>query len=289
MYNGFKVKIMIFAGRQQTMELLMPQLKSDYIDEILIAKNTKNINDLKYINTLKDKYDKITYIELPENKIGNFIGWQYLYNYLMDEDTVYIKLDDDIIYLSENFFENILKYRFEHPEYICVFPMVVNNSYTATLHKNSLLNKCFGNEPISKKMTEHFFDGKFGIAEHELFLNDPYNNEWNVGNIEFGQEVVIKQKPSNYSQRNGFALLPRPQICAVCFFGKLMKLINIAKQVENLNDEEFLTYYIFNIAKKLKNSLTSTALCAHYSFSQQKNEIDKTNILLRYKTLLNLK
>ena len=68
-----------------------------------------------------------------------------------------------------------------------------------------------------------------------------------------------------------------------------MKLINIAKQVENLNDEEFLTYYIFNITKKLKNSLTSTALCAHYSFSQQKNEIDKTNILMRYKTLLNLK
>ena len=56
MYNGYKVKIFIFAGRQQTMELLMPQLKSDYIDEIIIAKNTNNQNDLRYLDSLKDNF-----------------------------------------------------------------------------------------------------------------------------------------------------------------------------------------------------------------------------------------
>ena len=48
MYQGYKVKVFIFAGREQTMRLLMPQIKSDYIDEIVIAKNTLNKSDLNY-------------------------------------------------------------------------------------------------------------------------------------------------------------------------------------------------------------------------------------------------
>ena len=59
MYNGYKVKIFIFAGRKRTMEVLLPQIKSPYIDEIIIAKNTKNPDDLQYINSLKDKFEKI--------------------------------------------------------------------------------------------------------------------------------------------------------------------------------------------------------------------------------------
>ena len=197
---------MIFAGRQQTMELLMPQLKSDYIDEILIAKNTKNINDLKYINTLKDKYDKITYIELPENKIGNFIGWQYLYNYLMDEDTVYIKLDDDIIYLSENFFENILKYRFEHPEYICVFPMVVNNSYTATLHKNSLLNipNTYDEYKISEDANEIIYEKLMGIS---YTIANKYNLRSTNNNI----KLQIDYKGMSLTSKTDFTFVKEGQ------------------------------------------------------------------------------
>lgn len=288
MYQGFKVKVFIFAGRQRTMELLMPQIKSDYIDEIIIAKNTKNQSDLRYLETLDKKYEKIKYITLPENKTGNFVGWSYLYNFMLEDDTIYIKLDDDIVYLSENFFEELLKFRFDHPEYICVFPMIVNNSFTSAIRKNSLLNRTLPNRTLPEKMTEHFFNGKFAIAEHNEFLNNPNSDEWNIGNIEFGKEIVIQQKPSAYSKRNGFALLPRPQICAIAMFGHVLKLIDMPKRVEHLNDEEFLTYYIFNYLKNVKNCLTSNCLCSHYSFSQQKAEVDNTDILDRYKKLVNV-
>lgn len=289
MYNNYKVKVMIFAGRKRTMEVLLPQIKSEYIDEIIIAKNTKNPEDLQYINTLEKKFEKIKYIELPSNKIGNFTGWSYLYNFMMEEDTVYIKLDDDIVYLSDNFFENLLKYRFEHPEYICAFPVIVNNSYTSAIRKNSLLNKEHGNASLSEKMTLHFFNGKYAVDEHNKFLADPNSKEWNLGEIEFGKEIITRQLPSTLSRKNGFALLPRPQICAICFFGKVMKIINIAKEVEHLNDEEYLTYYVFNKLKSAKNGMTSTALCSHYSFSQQKPVVDRTDVLDRYKKLMESK
>lgn len=289
MYYGYKVKVFIFAGRKRTMEVLLPQIKSKYIDEIIIAKNTKNPYDLKYINSLANQFEKIKYIELPPNKIGNFTGWSYLYNFMMDEDTVYIKLDDDIVYLSDDFFENLLAYRFEHPEYICAFPVIVNNSYTSALRKGSLLNKENGNKSLSEKMTLHFFNGRYAIDEHNRFLANPNSNEWKLGDVEFGKEIVSRQQPSAYSRKNGFALLPRPQICAVCFFGKVMKIVNIAKDVEHLNDEEYLTYYVFDKLRKAKNGMTSKAICAHYSFSQQKAEVDKTDILSRYKKLMEAK
>ena len=284
MYNGYKIKIMIFAGRQKTMELLMPQINSKYIDEIIIAKNTTDKNDLNYINSLEHKFDKIKYITLPKEKVGH-AGWRYLWKYMQDEDTVYIKLDDDIVYLSEKFFDNLLEFRFNHPEYICCFPMVVNNSYCATLH-NSLLNKEHNGKSISQKMIEHFFNGKYAIAEHELFLSDPNSKEWDIGEKEFGKEIVVKQNPSSYSKINHFAITPRPQICAICFFGKVMKLLKITKDLEKYNDEEYLCYYIFDKLKKAKHGLTSKCICSHYSFSPQKSDMDKTNILEKYKALI---
>lgn len=285
MYQGYKVKIFIFAGRERTMDVLMPQIKSDYIDEIIIAKNTRNVSDLKYLDTLDKKYEKIKYINVPINITGP-AGWSYLYNFMLESDTIYIKLDDDIVYLSDNFFEELLKFRIEHPEYICAFPMIINNSYTAVLRKNSLVNKENLTKTDAEKMIEHFFNGKYGVAEHLDFLNNPTGNEWDIGEVEFGKEIIIPQKPSEYSRRNGFALLPRPQICAVAMFGHILKLLNMPKLVVHLNDEEFLTYYVFNFLKNAKNGLTSKCKCAHYSFSQQKTVIDKTDILERYKKLV---
>ena len=55
MYNGYKVKVLIFAGRRDTMSILIPQINSEFIDEIIIGVNTNNQDDLKYIYSLKTK------------------------------------------------------------------------------------------------------------------------------------------------------------------------------------------------------------------------------------------
>ena len=283
MYQEFKVKVFIFAGREKTMQLLMPQLQSKYIDEIIIAKNTKNETDLKYLDGLHKNFEKIRYIDVPQNLIGSK-GWRYLYRYMMEEDTIYIKMDDDIVYLSDDFFENLLKFRVENPEYFCVFPMCVNNSYCATLHKNSKINEL--NCDLPNKMIEYFFNGKYAIAEHNLFLENPKSDIWKIGKNEFGKEVVVPQKTNKYEKLNYYALFPRPQICCVCFFGKVFKLLKLLDDVGKENDEHVFTYHVFNKIPKAKNIVIDDCLVCHYAFSKQKDEIDKTNILERYKKLV---
>ena len=51
MYNGYKVKALVFAGRRDTMSILFSKIKSDILDEVLIGINTKNQNDIEFIDT----------------------------------------------------------------------------------------------------------------------------------------------------------------------------------------------------------------------------------------------
>ena len=63
MYQGYKVKVFIFAGREQTMRLLMPQIKSDYIDEVTYKSIDKTCSTIRIlliasIKTAKSKLNR---------------------------------------------------------------------------------------------------------------------------------------------------------------------------------------------------------------------------------------
>ena len=64
MYNGYKIKALVFAGRRDTMSILFPQIKSDILDEVLIGVNTRNKEDIAFINEYckKDAKFKIIHI-----------------------------------------------------------------------------------------------------------------------------------------------------------------------------------------------------------------------------------
>lgn len=291
MYNGYKVKIFIFAGREQTMTLLMPQLKSEYIDEIIIAKNTFNQKDLNYLDNLKNDFDKISYIEIPTNiKINNHLAWKYLYQFMQDEDTIYFKMDDDVIYIEPGYFEKTLKFRCEHPEFLLIFPMIVNNPYCCTLLKEHPL--MFSKMNNFDLMRTYFYSGKYGAQLHELFLLDPTNSRWKINNHIFGKEHVCFKngKPRIISGR----IVPwdeaeRIGINSICYFGKDFKELNVAEKIkQNYSDELFLTYDIFEFTNK-KHCILGNTLVSHFAFSGQNGLRDRNDILEQYKKMLDAK
>ena len=288
MYNGYKVKIFIFAGREQTMTLLMPQLKSEYIDEIIIAKNTFNKNDLRYLDDLQNHYNKIKYIEISNNiKKSNHLAWKFLYQFMQDEDSIYFKMDDDVIYIEPGYFEKTLKFRCEHPEYLCIFPMIVNNPYCCTLLKEHPL--MFTNMNNFDLMRTYFYSGKYGAQLHELFLLDPKNNRWKIKNHIFGKEHVCFKsgKPHIISG----AIVPwdeAERICinSICYFGKDFKELKVAERIkQNYSDELFLTYDIFAFTDKKHCILGDTLVC-HFAFSGQTGLRERNDILEQYKKII---
>jgi hypothetical protein len=114
MIENYKVKIYIPGGRKQYMELLLPQLFRnngfEYVDEVMILNNTRNISDNEYINSL-NKVSKIVVYE-PNNTTDSFECIYDFYKNTCDEDTIYIKIDDDIVFIDDNLIGTILKTKF---------------------------------------------------------------------------------------------------------------------------------------------------------------------------------
>lgn len=288
MYNNYKVKVFIFAGRQQTMELLMPQIKSDYIDEIIIAKNTNNVSDLKYLDTLKDKFEKIKYIELPkEVRRDKHFAWKYMYRFMQDEDSIYFKMDDDVIYIEPGYFEKTLKFRCEHPEYLCIFPVIVNNPFCCTLLKVHPL--MFSNLNKYDLQKAYFYSGKYGASLHEQFLNFPDDEMWRIPNHEFGREAVLfknKNHEENVQKMVPWDYAIRPGINSICYFGKAFKELNVAQRITNCySDELFLMYNVLKDTA-IKHCIFGETLVSHFAFSGQTGLRDRKDILNSYKELI---
>lgn len=269
MYQRYKVKVLIFAGRKETMEILMPQITSDYIDEIIIGVNTNNQSDLDYIYSLQNKFDKIVYEEVPKHiKRCSQESFRHFYTKMENEDTIYFKLDDDLIYIEPGYFEKTLEFRVNHPAYICVYPMIINNPLCNYLLTDVPMK--YNRTNIGEFMYQTWKDPI--VAERLLRAFAEFKDEkvWHVKNFEFGKE-------QNYHLSGGRII--RPSINAICFFGKDFKDLDVKNYKSD--DEEFLTNQVFGCGRK--SIIYGDTLVVHYAFFTQRKYLNSNGILEKYR------
>ena len=109
-----KIVVVTPAGRERYLKLLYKQLniqrKSFDNFEWHLWENTRNDNDKTYITKLADHNDWIKIIEKNiDNRIkGTNIAIAKFWEYTTDPNTIYIRLDDDIVWLDKNFIPKAL-------------------------------------------------------------------------------------------------------------------------------------------------------------------------------------
>jgi hypothetical protein len=270
MYKNFKVKPLIFAGRKDTMQILFPMIKSDIIDEVLVGVNTKNQLDIDFINQYINIDPKFKKIDIPIDKVGTPSAYTYMFSMMTDLDTIYIKLDDDLIYLSDKFFENLVEYRVEHPEFLCIYPFVINNplcNWLGGWFKN------FGSQ--SDCMYWTWQDPKYAMILLSAFADGklPISNR---------TDYVFDKKDAFYRNEIRFSICP--SINAVCFWGRDCKNMNWAdRMIKYGTDEIYLTQGIFNdFGDARKHIVYSKPFCVHYAFYTQRKVLNALHILEKY-------
>ena len=287
MFNGKTIKIFIFAGRQATMEILLPQFTSPIIDQIILAKNTFNETDLKYIDSIAKQDRRICTIDIPDNiKKDRHCAWKYLYRFMQDSDSLYFKIDDDVVYIEPGYFEKTAKFKMEHPEYLCIFPMTINNPFCNLLPQHSPIR----NLPLSRywKMRTGFYYGEVGQLIHQAFLANPTSGEWKVGDRKVTATDVeweSSSHPHMVSNMVNWYYAERIAINAICYDGNDFNQLDVANRIQACySDELFLTYNIFDYTKKT-HCVYGDTLVAHFAFSGQKGLRDNQYILNQYKSL----
>lgn len=147
MVDGFKVVILIGAGRKkllrQTIKSLMVQ--GDCIDEIHLWENTSIQSDLDYIQECESSIDKVLVKRCDKQGVvnhtfggvvnPNMTRFRYFLRDCKENDTVYIKIDDDMIWMEEGLVESLTRFTLRNPQYIAVFANVINNSGCDHIHQ----------------------------------------------------------------------------------------------------------------------------------------------------------
>jgi hypothetical protein len=262
MLGNYKLVCVTPAGRRRYMQLLIPQvLSSEIIDRYDIWLNTTDPYDLAFLHKVSDISNKVRLLEQPDGKVDGNNSINAFFRHAIDEDTVYIRLDDDVIWIEPEFFEKIIKFRIDNPQYFIVSPLVINNAVCShILQAGGNLNYPVYIRANAGDKTG-WKDAKFALKLHKWFINKLKNNTY--------KELYCGGKP---------IALNRFSINAICWFGSTFKQFN-GTVIET--DEEFLT-----VTKPLEiegvNCIYCDTIVSHFAFYTQRRFLDNTDILEQY-------
>jgi hypothetical protein len=265
-----EVEIVTPAGRKRYLELLYNNLKlqkSDF-DQWTIWLNTTHQSDIEYCYQLEKENSWIKILNCPIDPNGSWSVHSF-YKHACDPNKVYIKMDDDIVWLEFGFIKKLTDFRKAHPEYFLVYGNTINNSIIDHIHQRQ------GATDIEELIGYDSFDHngwkspEIAFKKHKNLLNSILNNTLEK----------FKFKPVK------LFYFERVSINCVSWLGsEFLKFDGIV----GIDDEQWLSSDFPKSIKK-PNVIYGDTLCSHFAFHTQRNYLDTTNILDKYQAILSLK
>lgn len=261
------------AGRKRYLEVLFLHMEREHtnngFDEWHLWLNTNIQSDITYCQNLEKSHSWIKTIQIEGIIEVSNLNICKFFKFACDEDAVYIRLDDDIVFIEKGFFDKLYRYRIENPEPFLVYGNIINNAIISYLHQNNgLVN-------YPEKLTYNCGDRVgwempfFAEAIHRAFIADV-----KAGNID---------KWHNSFKEHVCKDFERVSINCIAWLGK-----TFAEFGGDVNKcEEPWLSSVKSCELNKPNVIFGDAIVAHFAFFTQRNHLDRTNILDEYKKLIN--
>lgn len=268
-----KVIVVIPAGRRRYMEVGLPYILREYdvIDEIRYWVNTDEEADIEWMVEKSKQYDKIKldfeFRYNPDIKSNRNIG--KFFKKCVEKDTVYLRIDDDIVWMDCNYVEKMVNFRLKHPNYFLTYGNILNNAIVDYIHQRT---NCFSDEFNKNIRIEYncldpqgWSNPSVAEKKHMQFLYDIENN--NIDKYKFTKWILSDCE--------------RVSINSICWIGEEFSKFNGEVGVD---EEQWLSV---DKPSELKcyNIINGDAVCVHYAFYPQRSYLDTTNILEEYKKI----
>lgn len=293
-------------GRKETVSVLVEYVRREYerdlVDEWWLCLNTDphQVDDLAYAYYLAQRYPWIRLVDRPagvpvlrpkQRNTG------YFYREMTDPETVYVRLDDDIIYVHEDAVDRLVTHRLEAESGVASFPVMWNNSIVSWFAQQagvippagseSLLNAAGDivstgdrySEPGDRTYTwpkvggpycmdpVGWADGRFGVQIHRLLLS------W------------LEDDTPEFAFLYQDYQLPIGMQFSVSTFASLGSMYAKLATPGVLVPDEEESWHTVHEPRKLgqPNVIVGNALVSHYTFFPQGPIIRATDILERYR------
>jgi len=263
MIDHYKVVCNTAAGRRRYMQYLVPFVVAcDIVDRYDIWVNTINKQDIAFFRLLAKSFPKINLVWQPDGIVNGNASINAFYKQCIEEDTIYFKLDDDIVWMEPGLIEKMMRFRINNPEYFLVSPLVINNALCTYILQNAgkiQLNRYYPAYALDDILWK---SGEFALQLHNWFLNTQLP-EQQYKNLHCGARPVAMNRFS---------------INAILWFGQEMKKFD---GIVPGDDEEWLSV-VKPTELGLGNCFNGDAIVAHFAFYTQRENLDKGNILEQY-------
>lgn len=259
------------AGRRRYLELLKHYiLKDTSIDEWFLWDNCRDPLDREYINQLEVEHSKIKVIR-RDHADGSNRSVNGFYASCADESVFYIKVDDDIVYLPEEFGASLYANALNERElFLWWSPLVINNAICSWLLKYH--SDIHIPEHVSCQAGDSFGwkDPAFAEKLHKTFLSAVEAN--NVRAFQVAHFGVS---------------LARFSINCLGFFGEDVRRYGQQFCPADVDDEEWLSACLPSITGR-PGRVVGNLTVSHFSFFTQERELLCSRILDRYYRLAGL-
>ncbi|KAI0467288.1 hypothetical protein F4859DRAFT_518239 [Xylaria cf. heliscus] len=143
--KGFKIIAMVFFGRKRYVDILDCYLQQNlvsnggYLDEVWFMAHTEDKDDIAWLNRLVKENQGYKIVGHEDCKKNNQ-KYGCLWKYATADNTMYIKLDDDIIYIHQDAIPQLVHTRLAVPHAFGVSAHLVNSPITGMeqFHHNAI-------------------------------------------------------------------------------------------------------------------------------------------------------
>jgi hypothetical protein len=262
--KGMRRVVVTPAGRRRYLELLHRHLRAqcDHFDQWILLMNTRDPADVDYCERLAadEAWIETRYAEGSEPRLGNANISRFLNQFCRDPDTVYLRLDDDIVYLDPTFVDTMFRFRINNPGYFLTYGNIINNAILTWVHQK------LGNIELHKHTRYACMcdvgwrDPTIAVGLHTEFLRDPASPKWR-----FARWVATEYE--------------RISVNAISWFGK-----DLCESEVQIDEEMWLSQ---TRPRQLgrPNAVCGSAVCAHFAFHPQRDALDRAGLLDLYARL----
>lgn len=126
-----KVVVCVPTGRRRYLECLLPHLlqacNEHAVDRINLWMHVLDDETTPWVEEMCARYpDKLFMLNLPKDGIGT--EHMRYYHTCTEPDTIYVKIDDDIVWMGSGAIKRLAQFRIDNPAPLLVIGNVVNNA-----------------------------------------------------------------------------------------------------------------------------------------------------------------
>jgi hypothetical protein len=310
MYKNKKVIACSPVGRKESMKCLFNSMLKykNIVDEYHLWVNTTVEEDINFINDFYEKNKDFVHLKygcetLDPNQMGRADNVKRFYNYCVEPDTFYFKIDDDIIFIEDGTFEKLIDYKIENPETFLTYPVIMNNYWCTHFLRyfdaidvpecpicSDIWYKLFDQVKDSMRTTDQTMSDNLEEPKPRDFIPENYFFSplyWS--NSEFAYQIL--KETYNYIIENKLNDLDIPNIVLnyepvsiqfIMWAGEDFAKFN--GDVKSVGDEPWLSMF-YPMKFDLKNSVVGNTRVVHYAYWPQRDYLNTTDILSSYEKI----